>query len=1304
MRIFKEDTTGLVMAPFGVGRHWFLSCGVLAYFAPDSPDSLLPEADLWQETAPVLFGSLIDEARPKPTGELLCAGFWHSPDGRPASGGRVRFGAGTVSRELCVFGPRYWLVGVAGKTPSEPEPVERVPLSADLAFGGEGFAENPGGRGAAVVSAPWGDRLQPLPQIEDPRFGLVGTPHDRPLPALAGAVPASSPSRSSLMGTTDKSWLAEVWPAFPDNVGAEFFSLAQPAQRLQNAFFQPGDPFFAEGMRPNGASLSGTLPSLQFRVFAVRPVDSPLGWGMPEETPRAPRRRFEEGQVRLDTVWLFPELGRAAVIARAVFDVRDDEASDITDIMVVAEDPAHRRDAAWWQEEFLRREAEGKVVPVDLSGAMDAAEKQIRAVLRPLNSLQQDFERGIEKAAGNIPSLTSTPQQRISAALRLTDVLDRDLGDTLESLAPQAGALPEHVRMAPLLAEQKAVMQEEFSHLRVQLAEAGKRLASAGRKLDRHAAVFAGRLKQMSGTLDSLTDPDLRAVLDRPVFAGSGWNVLPVPGGRHTFSGDVLDFLSAHPLSMETEMALERSGLVMRHIPELLAGELPSGADVDVHPHEGEEGPAIRRHLPAGLLVPFFAGLRCTRLEVRPLPVQDDPFAACLAGAAAPPFVLEGSGEGAMLAGGGPGLPVVVVADPLVAWGVYADVADKAAVLMLSSKKMKLPAEIAGKVARAAKDGVLFLPCPPRLTAGLSADEVRKALAAEAASWPSLPGVLPVVWEERFSAPDLARAREKGLDVRSWLFGLFPAVQVQGQAATVAAPQKKKGKLDFTLPVVDVKALYLKARGLADQRKQVILETAQKALDECNSSLKVLGREPVALKDILRETPVASEPDKKILECLDNSLAMAREHKSVRIEKKILEARQLYFEKLQEFGQLDKECKKMLAGAESAWAAMGPPPGIAAEGFTEEEAEVLGLSGAKAPSLPGSGKKPAREEKAAALEKLRAKDTFGLELTDLDLSGENLDGLSLETVTLVRVNLSGASLQDCRFERSTLKDCRLDGANLTDARIDLTSFEGCDFSGTVFPSGPLGLDSFTACTLAPARSSSPVFEETTFTGGTFLGDPTADSAESENGAFAHGCFTRCTFEEMTMPTDFADCTLEQCTFSGSLPALSFSRCRVERTNFMGCQGNRLKFADCRCLNVRFNDKSVIEQLSFVRCDCTEIAVLTSRLDGALFEDCLLDRAAMEKSSLTRASFVACRADGASLQHCDFEKAVFAGSSFPRTSFRRSRLVGCDFTETNLYGSDFYHAAMGQTRLEGANLTRSTLEKGEAFLKKTERSL
>lgn len=1303
MRIFKEDKTGLLLAPFGIGSRWYLSCGVLAFFAPENPDSLLPEAVLWQETAPQLSGNLLDEARPKPSGELFCAGCWHSPDGRPASGGKVRYGAGSVSRELCVFGPRYWLPSAVGATPSAPEPVASVPLSAALAFGGEGFDENPGGLGNTIVPTPWGDRLQPLPQVEDPGCGLVDTPAAKPIPAFAGPVPAGAPSRARRMGTTDKAWLAEVWPAFPENVGADFFSLAQPPQRLAQGFFKPGERIFAQGMRPGGALLQGRLPSLTFRVFAVRPARLSSGCGIPEESTEDGSRRFEEGMTRLDTVWLFPEINRAAVIARTVFEVHDDEASDIAAVMVAVEPEGTRHEVSFWREELLRREAEGKVAPMDISSAMDEAQKQVKAALRPLNTLQKDFERGIERSAGNLPSLSSTCKQRSASGLRLANQLEKKVGAVLDRLAPGKGAASAHVRMMPALAAQKAALQKEILFLQQQIAEAGQRFARAQHQFDRGRALLAGRKKQLSGRLDALTDPDVRAVLDSSAVTGSGWNRSSFAGEKCTFSRDILEFISGHPLSEETAESLERTGIVGRHIPELLAGELSADEELLVHPHEGEEGPPVRVRVPAGILLPYFCGTRCTRLEVRPLPSLEDPFSACLAGSDKTPFLLEGSRDGAMLAGGGPGLPVVVVADPLVAWGVYADVADRAAVLMLSSRKMELPAEIAEKVARASEDGMLFLPCPPAVTAGLAADEVRKAVAAEAASWPSLPGVLPVVWEERFSAPDLARAREKGLDVRSWLTGLFPP-SVGQSASSGAVTSGKKGSLEFTLPKVDVKALYLKARAIAEEKRKAILEDAQKGLAECNKYLELCGHAPVMLKDILKETSISTEPDPQILQCLDRMLSVARDQKSAKAEKMALDARKLYLENLQEFAQMDRDSRKMLADAKATWAAMGPPPGITAEGFTEEEAEALGLSGTKAPLLPGSGKKPAREEKAAALEKLRAKDTFGLELTDLDLSGENLDGLSFETVTLVRVNLSGASLQNCRFERSTLKDCRLDGANLTDARIDLTSFEGCDFSGTVFPSGPLGLDSFTACTLAPARSSAPVFEETTFTGGTFLGDPTADSAESEGGAFAHGCFTRCTFEEMTMPTDFADCTLEQCTFSGSLPALSFSRCRVERTNFMGCQGNRLKFADCRCLNVRFNDKSVIEQLSFVRCDCTEIAVLTSRLDGALFEDCLLDRAAMEKSSLTRASFVACRADGASLQHCDFEKAIFAGSSFPRTSFRRSRLVGCDFTETNLYGSDFYHAAMGQTRLEGANLTRSTLEKGEAFLKKTERSL
>ena len=131
-------------------------------FADADPDRL----------GPVLYASDFGDFKPK--AEVLLKGTCHPPGGKPTTVCHVGFAVGGWSKSLAVIGPRAWKPGLLfGASMSQPAEFTRMPLTWENAFGGEGHAPNPVGKGVALGA---------LPTVEDPR-ALIKSLGDRPTPA-----------------------------------------------------------------------------------------------------------------------------------------------------------------------------------------------------------------------------------------------------------------------------------------------------------------------------------------------------------------------------------------------------------------------------------------------------------------------------------------------------------------------------------------------------------------------------------------------------------------------------------------------------------------------------------------------------------------------------------------------------------------------------------------------------------------------------------------------------------------------------------------------------------------------------------------------------------------------------------------------------------------------------------------------------------------------------------------------------------------------------------------------------------------
>lgn len=313
MRTVKPQRVGVGCRTFEHGGRYHFAVAALLYVPLHPRGALLKEQDLWPEVMPALGdGAALDMWMPKSRAEALLTGSAFPPGGAaPATTVRMKLGA--VDKRLRVIGDRRWEHGAM----SSPAPFAEMPLGWARAFGGEGYAKNPLGRGFAPDGA-----APQLPNVEDPRQ-LIDAVGDRPDPAGFGALDETWPQRAARRGTYDQRWLETAFPGLAADTDWTYFNTA-PADQWSDGYWRGDEAYVLEHLSPTRPRIEGALPGFCARVFVRRATTAE---GVLEELP-----------TRLDTVHFFPALDRLVMIFRAVTTVAEDDAEDVTTLLLAAED------------------------------------------------------------------------------------------------------------------------------------------------------------------------------------------------------------------------------------------------------------------------------------------------------------------------------------------------------------------------------------------------------------------------------------------------------------------------------------------------------------------------------------------------------------------------------------------------------------------------------------------------------------------------------------------------------------------------------------------------------------------------------------------------------------------------------------------------------------------------------------------------------------------------------------------------------------------------------------------------------
>lgn len=301
-----------------------MSYGVITTFAlhADAPAQNPHMSLVWPiAMAGLGEGGILDEGWPKAAGEFIAYGAAFCPTGFTEQPVSVRIKVGSLEKQLAVFGNRT--INVAGAI-SKPSSFIRMPITAENAFGGEGYDKNPLGKGATSISesAESDQTVWPMPNVELPNKLMIKQ-SDQLEPAGFWALQQAAPQRAQYLGPFDDAWIKQRWPHLPISTQPAFYQSA-PADQQLSSFFKGDERIVIHNMHPQHAVIESALPSLRARIFVEHAL------------PNA-ELQFAEYTSRAETVWLFPESLTGMIMFRTTLPTSDADAEDLLHVYVAFE-------------------------------------------------------------------------------------------------------------------------------------------------------------------------------------------------------------------------------------------------------------------------------------------------------------------------------------------------------------------------------------------------------------------------------------------------------------------------------------------------------------------------------------------------------------------------------------------------------------------------------------------------------------------------------------------------------------------------------------------------------------------------------------------------------------------------------------------------------------------------------------------------------------------------------------------------------------------------------------------------------
>ncbi|MDR0827002.1 MAG: pentapeptide repeat-containing protein, partial [Desulfovibrio sp.] len=1191
----------------------------------------------------------------------------------------------------------------------------------ERAFGGPNFPANPAGKGLDADNKTSGTP----PNLEDPdHLPLSGM--DKPAPACPFPLDMANPVRRALSGTYDQRWLDTRWPAYPDDCDPEFFHSAQAVQRLRPAqgetpFFRGDDASEITGMSHEYPHIRSRLPEARIRAF-VRTTEKfvPFAPAQADEST-APEQKnrektplpyakdldgpglFREVELRLDTVWLLPDLLGAFVLRRGLLQVEDDELDDVLRVLVVTEKPSEAPKTLEYYMDELRKRAY-PAVEIDLAPFVAAQAKttktvkMARDVPKLLAKVKKDFLGQNPVAPLSLGDIAHSTQKTLATSRATLDKLERQVLAQREQFSHlMSFDLSMFPKMRATLNAQEQNLEKTLRHAEEQMSLMDKKVKESvasmkakGAKLLQVPPDAAPGDIAAKGALNDKLRAKL-AELDKLTPAGvlctppkiNPWHDRGFPlllDARRALRRD--DALPARLAAMGLEpKTLENAWI--GHAVEALQ-DSPENWGLPLNPAAPEF------FLPGGLYVPRFKGRALVALRVYPVPdPEPDHEQGLIRGLgtdAAAIALAPGSDEKTLsLPAAHPGGAVVAAPEDLSALFAEQELGDFCHIVAASNPETLAAVEDLPPLASSLtpdvpeeKGGLPLLVILPPLPEGRALFGIwRKAC----------PTAIPLYLPE--GCPHVLALAQQGHRLRRLALDVLPRELAKVHDFDFPLPPKDKPPQPFTLNLPlpskeelqgQIDTLIKDIRAHFPDPQQLIAETWAK-------------QKPLILAKAAKLNP-PPEMLAKLKAALDKPIPPPEKAPTV------AEATKISLDKLAGMktripATVPPEMKaKILASLEEAeartralGARLAPLDALREEGLAKIAAfkkgelpkEIQAAFDAKGMD-PMALKLLSREEVEAMLakgESLTRKNMRGLDLSGLNFSGADLshalcaktnfqgccmDGADFTFTLANEADFTGASFHGAVFKQTVLQKAVLRKADFSDAGMELTTLGECDCSEAVFDRAQIKLCNFTKAALDKTR-----FTQTTLSLCAFNKVQAAGADFCELRAF------KCLFNNARLDNAlFRKAVLSECLFQ-STAATGISMAGAELRKFYTDADTDLSNAD------------------FSGADLREASLRLSRMRNADFYKANLENALITQCDLSRARLDGLRAVGCRFIKCDLTGADLSGTNLMNGALKKCRLTGADLSGSNFYAADLSNIVIGKTDFSGANLRRTRLE-------------
>ncbi len=338
-----------------------------------------------------------DYAPFKPRADVVVLGRAYRSGQEPVALVRLELGD-QIDKQIAAMGDRHWL---GSAKMSEPDAFDSIPLRYEHAYGGKSVGDNPAGLGAD-------DPDGRLPNLEWPKR-LMQSRDDVPPPACLAPLAPHWPVRADVRGSYDRRWREERWPFFPADFDWGFYNAAPADQRC--AYLRGDERYRITSVRPRGEHLTGTLPEVTPRCFALR-----CG-------ARSDDERLLEVALRLDTAVFDAEALTVRLLWRGLVEVADEDATDLECLYLLLGRAGQRisKAEAWMRLEAARdkrfaplagqsTEASDAHSPTEPSGTTVAQMLKQRAAPLPGGSADRIAALSVLSEPPPEPAVVARPQ------------------------------------------------------------------------------------------------------------------------------------------------------------------------------------------------------------------------------------------------------------------------------------------------------------------------------------------------------------------------------------------------------------------------------------------------------------------------------------------------------------------------------------------------------------------------------------------------------------------------------------------------------------------------------------------------------------------------------------------------------------------------------------------------------------------------------------------------------------------------------------------------------------------------------